>query len=164
MTYLRQSLVSHIRNAGWPTDGDAYGHRVLVVVVGVTPHQGDGNADYRAMQDRSASLCRELRGGTRNAAVEHGESEGRGECGNIVLNLKLAGELCVSETCMQGSGEGSCKSTVWQLGGCLSHCPHAVVSSIIARHKGLGYGVGCVLPVRALAWPRKRGVSSFRAI
>ena len=32
---------------------------------------------------------------------------------------------------------------------------------ICARHYGLGSGVGFVLPVRALAWPYKRGVSSF---
>ncbi len=120
---------------GWPTGGDAYGHRVLVVVDGVTPIQGDGNADHRAMQDRSASLCRELRGGTRNAADEHEESEGRRDCGNAFLDLKLAGELCVSETCMQGSGEGSCKSTVWQLGGCLSHCPRAVVFAYVPAIK-----------------------------
>ncbi len=35
--------------------GDVYGHRVLIVVVGVTPHQEDGNAVHRAMQDREAS-------------------------------------------------------------------------------------------------------------
>jgi hypothetical protein len=44
--------VHGIRKAGWPTGGDAYGHRVPMVVVGVTPHQGDGNADYRAKWDR----------------------------------------------------------------------------------------------------------------
>ncbi len=44
--------VQNIRNAGWPTGGDAYGHRVLMVVVGVTSHQGDGNAVRRAKQDR----------------------------------------------------------------------------------------------------------------
>jgi hypothetical protein len=44
--------VHSIRNAGWPTGGDAYGHGILVVVVGVTPHQGDGNAVRRAKQDR----------------------------------------------------------------------------------------------------------------
>jgi hypothetical protein len=44
--------VHGIRKAGWPTGGDAYGHRVLVVVDGVTPIQGDGNAVHRAMQDR----------------------------------------------------------------------------------------------------------------
>ena len=32
--------VRGIRNSGWPTGGDAYGHAVLVVVVGVTPHRG----------------------------------------------------------------------------------------------------------------------------
>ena len=32
---------------------------------------------------------------------------------------------------------------------------------IIARHKGLGGGVGVVLPLRALAWPHKRGVSNL---
>ena len=31
---------------------------------------------------------------------------------------------------------------------------------IRARYKGLGSGVGFVLPVRALAWPYKRGVSA----
>jgi hypothetical protein len=35
------SDVQRIRNAGWPTGGDAYGHGILVVVVGVTPHQGE---------------------------------------------------------------------------------------------------------------------------
>jgi hypothetical protein len=44
--------VQSIRNAGWPTGGDSYGHRVLIVVEGVTPIQGDGHADYRAKQDR----------------------------------------------------------------------------------------------------------------
>jgi hypothetical protein len=43
--------VSSVRNMGWPTGGDAYGHRVLMVVVGVTPHQGDGKAVHRAKQD-----------------------------------------------------------------------------------------------------------------
>jgi hypothetical protein len=32
---------------------------------------------------------------------------------------------------------------------------------IIARHKGLGGGFGCVLPVRALAWPHNAGVSKL---
>ncbi len=64
-------IVHSIRNAGWPTGGDAYGHGVLVVVVGVTSHQGDGNAVHRAKQDRLVSRCRWLSGGTRNAAVEH---------------------------------------------------------------------------------------------
>jgi hypothetical protein len=40
--------------------GDAYGHRVLMVVDGVTPIRGDGNAVYRAKQDRSVSLLRIL--------------------------------------------------------------------------------------------------------
>ena len=44
--------VSFVRNTGWPTGGDAYGHRVLVVVGGVTPSQGDGKAVRRAKQDR----------------------------------------------------------------------------------------------------------------
>ena len=47
--------VQSIRNAGWPTGGDAYGHGVLMVVDGVAPIQGDGNADYRAKQDRCMS-------------------------------------------------------------------------------------------------------------
>jgi hypothetical protein len=33
--------VSLDRKTGWPTGGDAYGHGVLIVVVGVTPHQGE---------------------------------------------------------------------------------------------------------------------------
>ncbi len=48
--------VQNIRNAGWPTGGDAYGHLSLMVVVGVTSHQGDGNAVRRAKQDREVSL------------------------------------------------------------------------------------------------------------
>ena len=44
--------VSYVRNAGWPTGRESYGHGVLMVVDGVTPIQGDGNADYRAKQDR----------------------------------------------------------------------------------------------------------------
>jgi hypothetical protein len=44
--------VSFVRNTGWPTGRESYGHRVLIVVVGVTPHQGDGNAVRRAKQGR----------------------------------------------------------------------------------------------------------------
>jgi hypothetical protein len=33
--------VQRIRNAGWPTGGDAYGHGILVVVDGVTPIRGE---------------------------------------------------------------------------------------------------------------------------
>ncbi len=47
--------VSFVRNTGWPTGGDAYGHRVLIVVDGVTSIQGDGKAVHRAKQDRKAS-------------------------------------------------------------------------------------------------------------
>ena len=32
--------VSLDRKTGWPMGGDAYGHGVLIVVVGVTPHRG----------------------------------------------------------------------------------------------------------------------------
>ena len=49
------SDVHGIRNAGWPTEREFQGHGVLMVVGGVTPSQGDGNADYRAKQDRSMS-------------------------------------------------------------------------------------------------------------
>jgi len=35
---------------------------------------------------------------------------------------------------------------------------------IIARHKGLGGGLGFVLPVRALAWPHNAGVSTLSCI
>ncbi len=34
---------------------------------------------------------------------------------------------------------------------------------IMARHNGLGGGFGCVLPVRALAWPHNAGVSAHLA-
>ncbi len=44
--------VHHVRNTGLPTGCESYGNGVLVVVVGVTPHQGNGNADYRAKGDR----------------------------------------------------------------------------------------------------------------
>ena len=44
--------VAFVRNTGWPTGRESYGHRVLIVVVGVTPHQGDGSAVHRAKQDR----------------------------------------------------------------------------------------------------------------
>jgi len=44
--------VAFVRNAGWSTGRESYGHRVLIVVVGVTPHQGDDNAVHRAKQDR----------------------------------------------------------------------------------------------------------------
>jgi hypothetical protein len=44
--------VRDIRKAGWPTGGDAYGHGVPIVVVGIAPHQGDGNAGHRAKWDR----------------------------------------------------------------------------------------------------------------
>jgi hypothetical protein len=44
--------VYHARNAGWPTEREFYGHGVIIVVVGVTPHQGDGNTECRAKGDR----------------------------------------------------------------------------------------------------------------
>jgi hypothetical protein len=47
--------VSFVRNAGWPTGRESYGHGVLMVVDGVTPIQGDGNAVHRAKQDRRVS-------------------------------------------------------------------------------------------------------------
>lgn len=33
--------VSFVRNTGWPTGRESYGHGVLMVVVGVTPHRGE---------------------------------------------------------------------------------------------------------------------------
>jgi len=36
--------------------GDLYGDGVPIVVGGVTPFQGDGNADHRAKWDRSGNL------------------------------------------------------------------------------------------------------------
>ena len=44
--------VSIVRNMGLPKWGDPYGDGILIVVVGVTPYQGDGRADHRAKQDR----------------------------------------------------------------------------------------------------------------
>jgi len=48
--------VSIVRNMGSPTGREFYGDGVLIVVVGVTPHQGDGRADHRAKQDRRTNL------------------------------------------------------------------------------------------------------------
>ena len=50
--------VSIARNTGSPTSREGYGDGVLIVVVGVTPHQGDGRADHRAKQDRRTNLFR----------------------------------------------------------------------------------------------------------
>ena len=47
--------VSIVRNMGSPTGRESYGDGVLIVVVGVTPHQGDGRADHRTKQDRKVS-------------------------------------------------------------------------------------------------------------
>ncbi len=47
--------VSFVRNAGWPTGRESYGYGVPILVVGVTPHQGDGNAVHRAKWDRLMS-------------------------------------------------------------------------------------------------------------
>jgi hypothetical protein len=41
---------------GSPKGRESYGDGVLIVVVGVTPYQGDGRADYRAKQDRKMSF------------------------------------------------------------------------------------------------------------
>jgi hypothetical protein len=48
--------VRDIRNSGWPTGRESYGHAVLGVVDGVTPIPGDGNAAHRAKQDRPAIM------------------------------------------------------------------------------------------------------------
>ena len=50
--------VQHVRNTGSPKWGDPYGDGVLVIVGGVTPIQGDGNAVHRAMQGRRVSFLR----------------------------------------------------------------------------------------------------------
>ena len=50
--------VSIARNMGSPESREGYGDGVLIVVVGVTPHQGDGRADHRAKQDRRTNLYR----------------------------------------------------------------------------------------------------------
>jgi hypothetical protein len=47
------------------------------------------------------------------------------------LDLKLAGEPYHLETWMSGSGEGSWKSAVRELAGCLSHCPRAFISAYV---------------------------------
>ena len=48
--------VSIVRNMGSPTGRESYGDGVLIVVVGVMPHQGDGKPDYRSKQDRMVSV------------------------------------------------------------------------------------------------------------
>ena len=40
---------------GSPTEGDLYGDGAIIVVVGVTSHQGDGNTVYRAKDGRQAT-------------------------------------------------------------------------------------------------------------
>ena len=50
--------VSIIRNMGSPKSCEGYGDGVLIVVVGVMPHQGDGKSDYKAKQDRRTNLYR----------------------------------------------------------------------------------------------------------
>jgi hypothetical protein len=47
--------VSPVRNTGSPTGRESYGDRVLIVVVEVTLHQGDGKTVRRAKQDRKVS-------------------------------------------------------------------------------------------------------------
>jgi hypothetical protein len=51
MTYGGRPLVS------WMCCTQTGGHRVRIVVVGVTPHQGDGNTVRRAKSDREMMLC-----------------------------------------------------------------------------------------------------------
>ncbi len=46
---------------------EPYGHGVLIVVVGVTPHQGDGNAVHRAKQDRKVKYPKSVNRSKRNA-------------------------------------------------------------------------------------------------
>ncbi len=55
MKYLRQSKVAPVRNTGWPTGRESYGHGVPIVVDGVTSIQGDGNTVHRAKWDRLLS-------------------------------------------------------------------------------------------------------------
>lgn len=56
MGHLRRpENVYDVRNAGWPTGREPQGHGASIVVVGVTPYQGDGNADYRAKGGRSGT-------------------------------------------------------------------------------------------------------------
>ncbi len=47
--------VQRVRNMGLPTGRESYGNGVPIVVDGVTPIQGDGNAVYRAKWNRQVT-------------------------------------------------------------------------------------------------------------
>jgi len=70
--------------------GDAYGYGVPMVVVGVTPHQGDGNAGHRAKWDRLDISIRNMSEVSRNATV--GSSEVLRDSKKTYSNL--TGEPC----------------------------------------------------------------------
>ncbi len=63
--------VSIVRKAGSPKFREGQGDGVLIVVVGVTPHQGDGKADHRAKRDRKVNLLRLSMKVSRNATDDH---------------------------------------------------------------------------------------------
>ena len=63
--------VSFVRNTGSSMGGDLYDDGVPIVVGGVTPSQGDGNAGHRAKWGRSGnfkgSMSEEMRDATDEA-------------------------------------------------------------------------------------------------
>ena len=60
-----RSDVDHRGNAGWPTVREGQGHRVLIVVVGVTPHQGV--RESRAQGEGAQVPAAGRKGGVRDA-------------------------------------------------------------------------------------------------
>lgn len=62
--------VSFVRKTGWPTGGDVYGHGVLIVVVGVTPHRGGRESRPQGEAGQAGELGKSVVEVRRNATVE----------------------------------------------------------------------------------------------
>jgi len=112
-----RSDIYHRGNAGWPTGGDTYGHGGLIVLVGVTSHQGGREsrpqgegaqvsavAGQRGRRDADSHNCR--------GTTRYGGWSGTGKRSA----MKVA-------CCVWGGADA--KGLVNQyLGGCLLHLTH----------------------------------------
>jgi hypothetical protein len=61
-----RSDVSSQRTTGWPTSGDAHGHRVFIVLVGVTPYHGGWESQPQG-EGRQEMWSSNTKRGMRNA-------------------------------------------------------------------------------------------------
>jgi hypothetical protein len=92
------------RNSGWPTSRKAHGHGVLIVLMGVTTHQGAWES--QAQGEGGQVGKKGWKGDARGASVFHHEPTRK-----LLVNWRAG----CSERCKSGSGRGGWRRIVGKL-------------------------------------------------